>query len=42
MRTFSLRNLITGGAGFVGSPLIYLLMDAQGKVIRRENFFTGS
>jgi len=37
-----LKNLITGGAGFVGSHLIDRLMEAQEKVICVDNFVTGS
>ena len=37
-----LRNLITGGAGFVGSHLVDRLMKYGEKVICLDNFFTGS
>ncbi len=37
-----MKNLITGGAGFVGSHLIDRLMEAQEKVICVDNFVTGS
>ena len=37
-----LRNLITGGAGFVGSHLVDRLMKSGEKVICLDNFFTGS
>jgi len=35
------RNLITGGAGFVGSHLVDRLMQAGEEVICLDNFFTG-
>ena len=35
------RNLITGGAGFVGSHLVDRLMEAGEEVICLENYFTG-
>ena len=35
------RNLVTGGAGFVGSHLIDRLMQAGEEVICLDNFFTG-
>ena len=35
------RNLITGGAGFVGSHLVDRLMDAGEEVICLDNYFTG-
>ncbi len=37
-----LRNLITGGAGFVGSHLVDRLMKSGETVICLDNFFTGS
>ena len=37
-----LRNLITGGAGFVGSHLVDRLMKSGEEVICLDNFFTGS
>ena len=37
-----MKNLITGGAGFVGSHLIDRLMQAQENVICVDNFVTGS
>ena len=36
------RNLITGGAGFLGSHLAKLLLDKGEEVISLDNFFTGS
>ena len=36
------RNLITGGAGFVGSHLVDSLMKLGEKVICLDNYFTGS
>jgi len=35
------RNLVTGGAGFVGSHLIDRLMEAGEEVICLDNYFTG-
>ncbi len=35
------RNLITGGAGFVGSHLVDRLMEAGEEVICLDNDFTG-
>ena len=35
------RNLITGGAGFVGSHLVDRLMQAGEEVICLDNYFTG-
>ncbi len=35
------RNLITGGAGFLGSHLIDKLMEANQEVICLDNYFTG-
>jgi UDP-glucuronate decarboxylase len=37
----SLRHLITGGAGFVGSHLVDRLMEAGEEVICLDNYFTG-
>ena len=36
------RNLVTGGAGFVGSHLIDKLMESGEEVICLDNMFTGS
>lgn len=36
-----MRNLVTGGAGFVGSHLIDRLMEAGEEVICLDNYFTG-
>ena len=41
MRSTLTRNLVTGGAGFVGSHLIDRLMDAGEEVICLDNYFTG-
>ena len=35
------RNLITGGAGFLGSHLTDRLMEAGEEVICLDNYFTG-
>ena len=35
------RNLITGGAGFVGSHLVDRLMESGEEVICLDNYFTG-
>ena len=35
------RNLVTGGAGFLGSHLCDRLMDAGEEVICLDNYFTG-
>ncbi len=37
-----LRNLVTGGAGFLGSHLIDKLMNENQEVICLDNYFTGS
>ena len=37
-----MRNLVTGGAGFLGSHLIDRLMGAGEEVLCLDNFFTGS
>ena len=42
MITSPLRNLITGGAGFVGSHLVDRLMKLGERVICLDNYFTGS
>ena len=42
MATSPLRNLVTGGAGFVGSHLVDRLMKSGEQVICLDNFFTGS
>ena len=42
MPTSPVKNLVTGGAGFVGSHLIDRLMKSGEEVICLDNFFTGS
>ncbi|MBW3041372.1 UDP-glucuronic acid decarboxylase family protein [Prochlorococcus marinus] len=42
MAASPLKNLITGGAGFLGSHLVDRLMRSGEKVICLDNFFTGS
>ena len=37
-----MRNLITGGAGFIGSHLINKLLNDGEDVICLDNYFTGS
>ncbi len=37
-----MRNLITGGAGFIGSNLIYKLINEGEKIICLDNFSTGN
>ena len=38
MRT---RNLVTGGAGFIGSHLIDKLLEREEEVICLDNYYTG-
>ncbi len=42
MSTSTRRNLVTGGAGFVGSTLVDRLMEAGEEVICLDNYYTGS
>lgn len=42
MSTPITRNLVTGGAGFVGSTLVDRLMEAGEEVICLDNYYTGS
>ena len=39
--SYKIRNLVTGGAGFIGSHLIDKLMQNNEKVICLDNYFTG-
>lgn len=41
MKTINKRNLVTGGAGFLGSHLIDRLMSRGEEVICLDNYFTG-
>ena len=41
MKTTKNRNLVTGGAGFLGSHLIDKLMESGEDVICLDNYFTG-
>ena len=41
MKSYKKRNLVTGGAGFLGSHLIDKLMQAGEEVICLDNYFTG-
>ena len=41
MPNLPLRNLVTGGAGFLGSHLCDRLMEAGEEVICLDNYFTG-
>lgn len=41
MNQTNVRNLVTGGAGFIGSHLIDCLMDKGEEVICLDNFYTG-
>ena len=36
-----MRNLVTGGAGFLGSHLVDRLIEANQEVICLDNYFTG-
>ena len=42
MKSNPKRNLVTGGAGFLGSHLIDHLMKANEEVICLDNYFTGN
>ena len=42
MNQISIRNLITGGAGFIGSHLVDSLMEKGEEVICLDNFYTGT
>ena len=41
LRSAILRNLVTGGAGFLGSHLIDRLLNVSEEVICLDNYFTG-
>ena len=41
LKTTKNRNLVTGGAGFLGSHLIDKLMESGEDVICLDNYFTG-
>ena len=41
-KNIKIRNLVTGGAGFLGSHLIDKLMNLNQEVICLDNYFTGS
>ena len=41
-KNIKIRNLVTGGAGFIGSHLIDKLMNLNQEVICLDNYFTGS
>ena len=40
-KNINIRNLVTGGAGFLGSHLIDKLMNLNQEVICLDNYFTG-
>ena len=42
IRNIKIRNLVTGGAGFLGSHLIDKLMNENQEVICLDNYFTGN
>ncbi len=42
MKLERVRNLVTGGSGFLGSHLVDKLMEKGEKVISLDNFFTGN
>ena len=41
-KNIKIRNLVTGGAGFIGSHLVDKLMNLNQEVICLDNYFTGS